>query len=334
VPGRNCGKVAFDGFDIDLGTGEVRRRGVKVKLQGQPFAVLAVLLERPGELVTREELKQRIWGSQTYVDFDQALNKAVKNIRAALGDSAEEPRYVETLPKRGYRFIARLNSSDEDHAGSNEGSTTSSNQTSDLLRRAQLDRITHWRSRMLPIAGGLAIAMLLIIAFTWLKSRRERELNLKQLTTNNGENFVRNSVVSPDGRYLLYGDKIGIHLRVIATGETHTLERPKALSPGRFMVSDRLVPGPDLLHRGERKAHQRWPDSKQLDGERLGRRNNRTSGQGDCAIDFAGRISNRFYHWWHQFRSRNRDYGGARREPENCGGGQGFGVVQVTSMVT
>ncbi len=231
MPSRNSGKVAFDAFDIDLATGEVRRRGVKVKLQDQPFAVLALLLEKPGELVTREELRQRIWGSDTYVDFDQALNKAVKNIRAALGDSAEEPRYVETLPKRGYRFIARLKSSDEDQAGSKERSTTSGTQGSEITRAAQLDRMTYWRTRIVRIAGAVAIALLLIIALTRLKLGREREPKLKQLTTNNGENFVRSSVVSPDGRYLLYGDKIGIHLRVIATGETHTLERPKALSP-------------------------------------------------------------------------------------------------------
>lgn len=140
MPSRISGKVAFDAFDINLGTGEVRRRGIKVKLQDQPFAVLALLLEKPGELVTREELKQRIWGSETYVDFDQALNKAVKNIRAALGDSAEEPRYVETLPKRGYRFIARLNSSD-DRVNSTECSTTSDTQGTSLTRSAQLDRI-------------------------------------------------------------------------------------------------------------------------------------------------------------------------------------------------
>ena len=93
-------------FEVDLRAGEVRKNGLKVRLQEQPFAVLAMLLERPGEVVTREELQKKLWTSDTFVDFDTGINTSIKKIREALGDSADNPRFVETLPRRGYRFIA------------------------------------------------------------------------------------------------------------------------------------------------------------------------------------------------------------------------------------
>src|SRR5277367_5095958 len=96
----------FDAFDVDMRSGEVRKHGIRLKLQDQPFQVLAHLLEHPGEVVTREELRQELWPGDTFVDFDTGLNSAVKKLRDVLGDSADEPRYIETLPRRGYRFIA------------------------------------------------------------------------------------------------------------------------------------------------------------------------------------------------------------------------------------
>ena len=96
----------FGVFELDLGAGELRKNGAKLRLQGQPFQVLALLLERAGEVVTREELQQKLWPSDTFVDFDHSLNTAINKVREALGDSASSPRYVETLARRGYRFIA------------------------------------------------------------------------------------------------------------------------------------------------------------------------------------------------------------------------------------
>ena len=93
-------------FEVNLQTGELRQRGQKVKLQEQPLQVLAALLERPGELVTREELRSKLWPEDTFVDFDHSLNTAVKRLRDALGESAETPIFIETLARRGYRFIA------------------------------------------------------------------------------------------------------------------------------------------------------------------------------------------------------------------------------------
>jgi TolB-like protein/Flp pilus assembly protein TadD len=100
--------IRFGDFNVDVRTGELRKRGMRVKLQVQPFQVLQVLLEHAGELVTREELQKRIWPADTFVDFDQGLNNAVKRLREALGDDAEKPRFIETLSKRGYRFIASI----------------------------------------------------------------------------------------------------------------------------------------------------------------------------------------------------------------------------------
>jgi Tol biopolymer transport system component/DNA-binding winged helix-turn-helix (wHTH) protein len=98
--------VRFGVFEVDLHTGELRKQGLKIKLQEQPFQVLAMLLERPGEVVTREEIQQKLWPEDTFVDFEHSINAAVKRLREALDDSADNPRFVETLHRRGYRFIA------------------------------------------------------------------------------------------------------------------------------------------------------------------------------------------------------------------------------------
>ena len=100
--------VRFGVFEIDLAAGELRKNGAKLRLQEQPFQVLALLLERAGDLVTREELRQKLWPADTFVDFDHSLNTAVNKLRDTLGDSASSPRYIETLARRGYRFIAPL----------------------------------------------------------------------------------------------------------------------------------------------------------------------------------------------------------------------------------
>jgi DNA-binding winged helix-turn-helix (wHTH) protein len=102
----------FGPFSADLRTGELRRAGKRIELQELPFRILAALLERPGELVTREELREVAWTPPVFVDFERGLNKGINKIRRALGDSAAEPQYVETLPGRGYRFIAELEASE------------------------------------------------------------------------------------------------------------------------------------------------------------------------------------------------------------------------------
>src|SRR5512146_1690889 len=102
------GRIRFGTFEVDLRAGELRQKGWKVKLQEQPFQLLAMLLEHRGEVVAREDLQKTLWPGDTFVDFDHGLNKAINKIRRALGDSAENPRFVETVGRRGYRFIAEV----------------------------------------------------------------------------------------------------------------------------------------------------------------------------------------------------------------------------------
>lgn len=99
-------RIAFDAYEADLQSGELRKHGIRVRLQSQPFQILTMLLDRPGQLVTREEIRQKLWSENTFVDFDQSLGTAINKIREVLNDSATKPRFVETLPRRGYRFIA------------------------------------------------------------------------------------------------------------------------------------------------------------------------------------------------------------------------------------
>jgi TolB-like protein/DNA-binding winged helix-turn-helix (wHTH) protein/Tfp pilus assembly protein PilF len=105
--------IRFGVFEVDLQASELRKQGIKVKLQQQPFELLAMLLEHPGEVVTREEVQKRLWPADTFVDFDRGLNRATNRLRESLGDDAESPRFIETLPRRGYRFIAPVVKSDE-----------------------------------------------------------------------------------------------------------------------------------------------------------------------------------------------------------------------------
>src|ERR1700757_5518977 len=98
--------LRFGLYEVDFAAQELRKSGIRIKIQDQPFQILALLLERPGQIVTREEIQKRLWAGDTFVDFDLGLNSAVKKLRQALGDESENPRFVETLYRRGYRFLA------------------------------------------------------------------------------------------------------------------------------------------------------------------------------------------------------------------------------------
>src|SRR5579863_6318882 len=105
---RAADRLRFDGYELDVRAGELRKYGVRLRLRGQPLQMLKILLECAGEVVTREELQTRIWPANTFVNFDHSLHNAVSRIREVLGDSAETPRYIETLPRHGYRFIGTV----------------------------------------------------------------------------------------------------------------------------------------------------------------------------------------------------------------------------------
>ena len=164
--------IRFGVFELDLRTRELRKSGGKVHIQEQPLCVLVSLLERPGELVTRDELRQKIWQSDTFVDFDTALNKAVAKIRDVLGDSAASPRFVETLPKRGYRFIAPMEKTALEPMGP-EPFPAAAVPEAMLPAGAQPPRSAFgYRLRAkLAVAGLAALAILSVIA--WVRWRRE-----------------------------------------------------------------------------------------------------------------------------------------------------------------
>ena len=179
----NGERVRFGAFEADLQAGELRKSGIRVRLQDQPFRVLALLLERSGEVVSREDLRSEIWPDDTFVDFDHSLNTAINKIREALGDSASHPRFVETIPRRGYRFVFPV----ERPAAGASGNT-------DAPRR----RLT--RSVLVPALVLLAGVAALIV---WLNSsRRPPEYTLTRLTFDAG--YTTLPTISPDGKLVVY----------------------------------------------------------------------------------------------------------------------------------
>src|SRR6185503_19903755 len=117
--------VCFGVFEVDLKAGELRKKGVRIRLQEQPLQVLALLLQQPGQIVRREEFRQRLWNGGVIVDFDHSLNTTINKLREALGDSSYTPRFIETLPRRGYRFIYPLNGAPDTSGAGNKPGTKS-----------------------------------------------------------------------------------------------------------------------------------------------------------------------------------------------------------------
>src|ERR1700678_3441529 len=120
------GGLRFDAYHVDLRTGELRKHGRKIRLAGRPFQILALLLEQPGELLTLKELQSRLWPADTFVDFEHGVNAAIQTLRRALCDSHKNPRYIETLPRRGYRFIGAVERIHADAAVQAASSVTAS----------------------------------------------------------------------------------------------------------------------------------------------------------------------------------------------------------------
>jgi Tol biopolymer transport system component/DNA-binding winged helix-turn-helix (wHTH) protein len=200
------GKIQFGVYELDRHAAELRKHGVLIRLQEQPFRVLAILAGRPGEIVRREELQQQIWGKDTFVDFDQSLNKAVNRIREALNDDAGTPRYVETVPRRGYRFVAPVTGNDlaEPHAAAAPSSADSGLGLSDVNgRKSEPHRSSFAKIAALAISGMLAA---LCIAGVVLLRKPEKPMlrEAKHLTT---AGFGQ--ALSRDGRLLAYASTVG-----------------------------------------------------------------------------------------------------------------------------
>jgi len=170
--------VRFGTYEVSLQSGELRKSGVKIRVQQQPMKLLEILLERPGDVVTREELRSRIWANESFGDFDQAVNIAIAKLRSALGDSAENPRYIETLPKRGYRFIAEVTVVDTDVRTKSPESTAGDRRGTEpghQLQDAELtitSKLRLWPTRRVIVV--LALVLSLLILAVWLFHSRGR----------------------------------------------------------------------------------------------------------------------------------------------------------------
>jgi len=209
----SSGKVRFGVFEADLSSGELRKQGIKIKLYDQPFKVLAVLLERPGEVVTREQLCERLWGTGTFVDSEVGLNSAVMKLRDALGDSAENPRFIETLPRRGYRLIVDVKA------------VSSEPLTSKTVAREEKDGPRLHQTVALPVpdanaatrrrtwtrlAAGLAIVAVLGSAIWWFSAQKSNSYTIAVLP-------LKNLSLDPSNDYFSDGltDEIISNLSVI-----------------------------------------------------------------------------------------------------------------------
>ena len=192
-PASGTRAVRFGEFEVDLLTGEVRKSGVRIKLQEQPFKVLQVLLEHQGELVTREELQSRVWPEENFGDFDHAVNVAIGKLRTALGDSADNPRFVETVPRRGYRFVALLE---------NPPAETPPALTAVPIETPPAKPVR--RNWMLPTGLVIAVAGICLVLGVYVGRRtaRSHPPEFQRLTVRHGTVF--SARFAPDGHYVIY----------------------------------------------------------------------------------------------------------------------------------
>jgi TolB-like protein/DNA-binding winged helix-turn-helix (wHTH) protein len=166
TPATRDGVISFGSFEVDLCAGELRKQGVKIKLQDQPFQVLQVLLERPGEVVTRDELQKSIWPADTFVDFDHGISNAINRVREALGDTADNPRFIETLPRKGYRFVGVVK-----RRGGQAGSPPASNQS----KNRELGFSRRFFHRAVVVGAGTAAIVLAVYVLVTTHTLRHHD---------------------------------------------------------------------------------------------------------------------------------------------------------------
>jgi eukaryotic-like serine/threonine-protein kinase len=254
--------IRFGVFELDLRTGELRKKGAKVKLDGQPIHILTLLLERPGELLTHKEIRAKLWPDGTVVEFESSIKTALRKLRQALGDDAEAPRYIENLPRRGYRFIAPVDGPRRSPVPlTGEGANAampvrglSSFSPASEAVPATVGRPQEVPERRWPLALVGLLALITASGLVWFLRHRApvpqppAELIQKRLTFNSSENFVQSNEISPDGKYLAYSDLAGIHVKLLSTGEERLIPKPAGVSANTGLVVASWFPdGTQLL---------------------------------------------------------------------------------------
>src|SRR5215469_9323271 len=219
--------VQFGLFELDLDAGELRKSGIRIKLQEQPFQILSMLLERPGAVVTREELQKKLWPGDTFVDFDLSLNSAVKKLRQALNDDSENPRYVETLYRRGYRFIGSVNGSPSSNGGASELAPSAEEAAVEaVLVHAASAPAAPGRRSLLYGAVTLFLILAAVVVAGFIPSQPPRVLGFTQITHDGRQKFAMVS----DGERLYFwgvqGTQMGVSQVSVAGGDTSTLPTP------------------------------------------------------------------------------------------------------------
>jgi len=201
----------FGAFTLDARTGELSDNGHRAPLRDQSVQLLLALLEHPGQLITREELARRLWGTETFVDFDRGLNKAVNHLREALTDSAEQPRFIETLPRKGYRFIAPVTCTSDDAEEVEQGAPP---------RSSRLQRWV-WVSVMLAAGVGIAVGASIGEARKWLASRWAPPPRISALAVMPLENLSRD----PEQQYFADGLTDALITDLVKTGSVRVTSR-------------------------------------------------------------------------------------------------------------
>jgi TolB-like protein/DNA-binding winged helix-turn-helix (wHTH) protein/Tfp pilus assembly protein PilF len=259
----------FGTFEINLQSGELRKNGMRLRLSGQPFQVLAILVERPGEVVTREELHSKLWPADTFVDFDHGLNNAVARIREALDESSDAPRYVETLPRRGYRFIAPLADvrpatipppvAESQVSYAHETTRTSASGTSVLPGKRRFTS-----SREKALLGAVAVLALFAVALVLYRASRVKStkqpvikslavLPLKNLSGDPTQDYLADGMTEE-----LIGRLAGIHdLRVVSRTSVMRFKDEQFSVPeiARTLDVDAVVEGSVIREGGRIRVH-------------------------------------------------------------------------------
>ncbi len=255
----HLGRIRFGVFEIDLRAGELRKCGIRIKLQSQPFKLLAILLSHAGEIVTREELQQQIWGAETVVNFDHSLGTAVNKVREALGDSAENPRYIETLAKRGYRFVAPIERLElpESPARAKTSVVTSGPQMEAPVTKPAAFRWIRWQTAVSAV-GAAALIVFGLRFWESTDATKPQLLPFTQITSSDsifpGDIGVeRFPALLTDGSRLYFSKiesgRVALAYSAISGGDAHALVTPPEIGAPR--LADISPDGSNLLVFGE-----------------------------------------------------------------------------------